>query len=104
MITEKNLTELQELAEAGIKVELAGANSFRVYGFYKSGDALIDFNAMSITTRYDTIRLFEEDDELLRIITWLNYDWWDRSKDRHDGWKEPDANWARFYEKFNILS
>lgn len=102
MITEKQFKELQELAEANIKVELNGGNRFLVYGFYKSGDALVDFDAMSITTRYDTIRLFEDDDDLARVLTWLNYDWWDSSKDRHEGWKTPDSSWLKFYEKYNI--
>lgn len=70
-------------------------------GFYKSG----------------TVKLIETDDKLTAIaryneetnieslydIVQLNYEWWISSKERFDGWKNPDQLWIPLLIKYNFI-
>lgn len=75
---------------------------FIVSGFYKSGEIKLveENNKLIAKARYDEETEIEE---LYNIVA-LNYLWWQRSKDRFDGWKNPDFNWIPLLEKFNFIT
>lgn len=79
------------LTERNISYEFQ-SGGFTVYGFYKSGIITLQTNkegTLTATSRYSKeteIRCF---DDLVR----LNYDWWDSSRHRFDGWKTPEEGW-----------
>ena len=66
-----------------------------VDGFYKSGTIKLIENEDELTAvaRYDEQ---SEIDSLYDLVS-LNHEWWIRSKDRFDGWKEPDLSWLPFF-------
>jgi hypothetical protein len=72
---------------------------FEVDGFYKSGTVFLlptsdrTFTAISRYNERTDIAFIED-------LVALNYEWWDRSKDRgFDGWKSPDCRWMALLEK-----
>ena len=74
---------------------------YMLEGFYKSG----------------IVKLIEEDDKLIAIsrynertnveslfdIVLLNYEWWVSSKERYEGWENPDNMWIPLLLKFNLI-
>lgn len=67
---------------------------YEIEGFYKSGIIkLTENNDGSLTAhcRYDEKREIESYTDLLE----LNYDWWQRSRNRYDGWKAPQYGWDK---------
>jgi len=97
---------VNELIENNISVSIEYDQSINklVYilkGFYKS----------------DTIKLIETDDKLiaharyeeetliesLRDIVELNYRWWKSSKDRFEGWANPDSQWLPLLLKYGFI-
>jgi hypothetical protein len=77
-----------------------GNTVFRFENFYKSGTAdLVPVdgndpfnppNGFVAHTRYNK----EEEIQVWRDLVWLNYYWWLDSKERSDGWSNPDPKWA----------
>ena len=100
---------IKQLLEHKIPVELflteSGEVGYRVGGFYKSGtvdlvygsgafaDVMIAHQRYNKTARIDGIH----------DLVFLNYDWWQSSKDRDKEWAEPDANWLPLLVKFNLV-
>lgn len=76
--------------------------SLVIEGFYKSGEIYLTprkeggFIAVS---RYAETHDIESFDDLVH----LNYEWWKRSKDRFDGWSNPDKNWAADFERLGLV-
>jgi len=71
--------------------------AYEVSGFYKSGTIRIyeDEETLYAVARYD--ELTELDEEPFDSLVSLNYSWWQRSKERHDGWKNPDSKWLPYF-------
>ncbi len=86
---------IKELLSKGISVsEVTLENGFFIYaisGFYKSGTAKLwlENDQIYAKTRYDTITEIDSFEDLLR----LNFKWWEQSRDRFEGWKNPDSAW-----------
>lgn len=61
-------------------------------GFYKSGEIVLvsDKKDFIAKARYGEETKITNFDDLVH----LNYNWWQRSKDRFDGWKNPEEPWA----------
>lgn len=100
---------IEELIKNGIPVTCEYNSKteqieYVVNGFYKSGEIRLidDKNNGSLSSygRYNEIRVIFE----LRDIVELNYDWWQYSKDRFDGWKNPDGKWIPLLEKFELIT
>ena len=76
--------------------------AYKIYGFYKSGDAILVPKAggrLLAKTRYDN----EDDIDSFRELVALNHQWWVRSKDRHDGWAAPAEPWATWMVEFGMV-
>lgn len=67
--------------------------AFEIHGFYKSGTVTL-FRALDdkiyAKARYDEVTEIETFDDLVT----LNWSWWNLSKERYDGWKNPDNGWV----------
>jgi hypothetical protein len=97
---------IEQLVYAGIPVTLqlasVGAFAFRLVGFYKSSGITITENEPGYwlaTARYnETTRI-----ECLLDIVGLNYYWWQRSKERSEGWAQPDEKWVPLLLKGDFI-
>lgn len=96
------IQQLGMIAERGIEINMLSATQFSVGGFYKSGTVEVDIEKETITSRYDEISEFNND--LKQSLTKLNYDWWNRSKDRYDGWSNPDSSWEPLLLEYGFIS
>lgn len=80
-----------------IDVKISIEDSGLVYaieGFYKSSIVKFTENkdgSLTAHCRYDEKEEIESYTDLLE----LNYDWWQRSKDRSDGWNAPQYGWDK---------
>lgn len=93
MMMMTNEEQLALLAECGVIVELAGTGKYRVGGFYKSGQVLVDLPSRTVTGRYDEVTSFDGE-ELIDHLIMLNDKWHLRSADRFEGWKEKELSWT----------
>jgi hypothetical protein len=84
--------QLGLLAERGVRVEMLGRFEFKVYGFYKSDSVTVHTVNQTLTARYNEVDEFMVEDLTSALVT-LNHQWWERSRERYDGWAEPDAAW-----------
>lgn len=94
---------IAELIAAGVEV-LVRKNSFVLAGFYKSGEVQLmsgpDGKLIAIDRYSATVQINE-----LRDIVELNFDWWDRSRNRGvDGWKNPCDMWLPLLKRFNFVT
>ena len=87
---------IEELVRAGVSVTVSYDKTqnklqYEVPGFYKSGSVLLfeTDSGLIASARYSEVTAIKT----LRDLIWLNYDWWQRSKDRFDDWKNPDPIW-----------
>ena len=62
--------------------------SVEMQRFYKSGNILLSEDEGQITakSRYDGTDIIDSWSDIVS----LNYSWWDSSKDRYDGWLNPE--------------
>lgn len=108
-----------ELLDADIPVslqlEVVGHRAHIMYivdGFYKSGTIKIR-ELMSTEVEADTLggplyRTYARYDERIDIssleeLTRINAAWWQRSRDRADGWKQPSEKWIPLLERFGFI-
>lgn len=96
-------TFIEELVEAGIPVSLQKGGSFHIEGFYKSSGVTIvkssEFDYWLAESRYSQIDRIED----LNDIVGLNYYWWQHSKDRYEGWAQPEAAWIPLLVQFGYI-
>ena len=88
-----------------VEIEINPINEnliYKINGFYKSGlIQLEEINGELIATaRYNE----KTDINELRDLVYLNYKWWNLSKERYDGWKNPDQNWISLLEEYNFIT
>lgn len=92
---------LQECLENNLEFTIS-KNGIKFDGFYKSNTVTLTPNedgSFTAVARYgekDNIR------ELLDLVS-LNYEWWQKSKDRHDGWASPDPKWVALLIKHGLV-
>lgn len=98
----KYMSQLDELAQLGIEIHMKTMYIFEVYGFYKSGTVLVDIQDETVTARYDEVSTIYDED-LIQTLVDVNYDWWQRSMNRHDGWRNPDSNWESLLAKYGMI-
>lgn len=98
---------IEEILKEGISVLMEhniefDRTEYIIHGFYKSGTVkLIECEdaALQAIARYDQKTYVNS----VRDIVELNYDWWQKSKDRFDGWKEPDPFWIKLLLKYDFI-
>lgn len=74
---------------------------YEISGFYKSGNVklYIDNDDIICSQRYDRSDVVESFKDLVGI----NFYWWNSSKERYDGWKDPDHNWTNSLIEFGYI-
>lgn len=103
-MNEKLLLLVETLVRNGIDVELTlyhGNIAARPKnGFYKSDGCAFLYcdknDEMFLDTRYGE---HTEVSSLGDVVS-ESYHWWDRSKERFDGWKRPAKEWMSLYKEF----
>jgi hypothetical protein len=103
---EKMLDILKEISKYIINIEMQYDENYDrceylIDGFYKSGTVRLykHENTILVESRYQQIDEIEDIEDLVR----LNYRWWINSRDRYDGWKNPDSRWIPLLEKYNLI-
>lgn len=98
---------LQELLETGISLQIGydrklEQSTYAVSGFYKSNyvELIESDDKLIARARYNEITEIES----LQDLVLLNYCWWDLSKDRFDGWKNPNSQWLPLLIKFGYVT
>lgn len=93
---------IQELLEAGVDVSLT-KDGFVVDGFYKSGTIEVKQNignGWEAFARYGSVDPIRDTIDVVGI----NYHWWQQSKDRFDGWSQPDSRWLPLLVKYGYVT
>ena len=92
----------------GVKLEynaIKERNEYIIDGFYKSGTIkLIERvgygdNAFLAESRYDQIDFINTFNDLV----YLNYEWWMDSRERYEGWADPDPQWLPHLIGANLI-
>lgn len=91
---------IEEILKKGFILELTYniANERFEYGldgFYKSGKIIIyenDYGSLTAVSRYNQIDIIENFYNLVA----LNHQWWYSSRERFDGWSQPDSKWLPY--------
>lgn len=83
---------------SGVRVLETGELAYELQGFYKSGDIkLFERNgSLFAMARYDELTELSENEPFDSLIS-LNYQWWQSSKDRWGGWKNPEEKWLKYF-------
>ena len=85
-----------------IKCEFVPSRGFvyEVDGFYKSGTISIEEvdGKLIATARYNETTEINEPKDIVE----LNFEWWNFSKDKFDGWREPSENWKRLFDMYEL--
>jgi hypothetical protein len=80
-----------------------GRIACRLSGFYKSSGLSIyeDDGVIYALARYGEVDALGENpfESLVRI----NYRWWQSSKDRYEGWKNPEACWLPHFLRMGLV-
>jgi hypothetical protein len=92
---------IEELVEEGIPVTLQKGGSFHIEGFYKSSGVTVQLedDGWVAVARYNEVTQIET----LHDLVGLNYHWWQCSKDRFDGWSQPESAWVPLLLKFGYI-
>ena len=97
---------IHELLKRDIPVELglsgAGQIYFLVGGFYKSDVVALhplDDGGFEVRSRYGRSMQVHN----LHDLAIENFHWWASSKDRHEGWRQPDRLWAPILLEYGLI-
>lgn len=100
---------IEEIVKNGIPIQLSFNKEknkmiYTIDGFYKSGSIDLEEkdggNDLIATARYGEQTLVCNFNDLVS----LNYDWWMYSKDRYDGWKNPESCWLPFLIDMGLVT
>lgn len=98
---------IQKYLERGGQIEIVmhkGEPAISLVGFYKSNRLLLlpkndGEDYVQSIARYDereTVRVWYD-------IVLINYHWWVESKDRFDGWADPDHVFLEDFKRHNLI-
>ncbi len=97
---------IQEALESGITFTIqfnktTGKTEYIADGFYKSGTITLteEDNVLVAKARYDERCEITD----LRDLVMLNFKWWERSKERYEGWKAPANQWLPLLIKEKLI-
>jgi hypothetical protein len=97
------LKALSFLAERGVEVALLSETTFYVCGFYKSGGVNVNIETNTITARYNEVTEVSEWSDLVDTLISVNLDWFERSRDRSEGWSKMDEAWAAVQRDYEMM-
>lgn len=92
---------LLTLIEKGFEITLSKSGII-LDGFYKSGTVKLEpkeDGTFIAHTRYNQTDDIGDFDDLVK----LNYEWWQKSKDRSEHWLEPEADWKNEMIRLQLL-
>lgn len=97
---EKLIRELLEkgFTISGVSLSEHGDLEFELQGFYKSGSIKLYNNsnyiyALARYNEHTELSITNPFDSLVN----LNYEWWEKSKSRYEGWSQPDSKWLPYF-------
>lgn len=76
--------------------------AYEVDGFYKSGTVKLVENPDGTFVAHARYNETTTIDTLLDLAC-LNHNWWCNSRDRFEGWKNPDSAWIETLKEFNLI-
>lgn len=91
---DQHLRSLGFLADCGVMIQMISYDKYDVYGFYKSSKVTVDLTNKTISGRYNEVDEIYESLPLEKQLLIINKYWWERSKDRWDGWSEFSNTWS----------
>ena len=99
---------IEELLSHGVKISLDIDNNgvyYKVDGFYKSGSISLYQINYEKSPHFKAISRYGEVDYIddLCDLALLNLRWWNTSKGRFDGWRQPDSNWKSLLLKCGLI-
>lgn len=73
----------------------------KIDGFYKSDGIHLREreDGLYVTARYNEITKIDSFSDLV----YLNYRWWFNSKDKYDGWNNPEPEWLPLFIKYDLV-
>lgn len=73
---------------------------YEIDDFYKSGTISIEEEEGKLiaTARYNEKTEINEPKDIVN----LNYEWWNFSKDRFDGWRKPSETWKKLFDMHGL--
>lgn len=82
---------------SGVTLSENGDLQFELQGFYKSGSVKIyaDSNYIYALARYNEITELNYTNPFDSLVN-LNYEWWQKSKSRYEGWSQPNSDWLPY--------
>lgn len=100
----KLINLVRELLEKGFSINEVsilenGELGYHLSGFYKSGHVILheDTNFIYALARYNEVTLLNDYENPFDSLVMLNYNWWQKSKDRYEGWVNPDPKWLPYF-------
>ena len=94
---------LNELLEANFEYSVSKAGVY-LEGFYKSSGITLVYDDVEqnwvATARYNEKTVVNTLDDLVH----LNYQWWQYSKDRYEGWANPEEEWLPLMVKLGLVT
>lgn len=90
-----------ELIEKGFELRVRKSGVL-VDGFYKSGSielVLNNENELIAKSRYEQEDVIESFEDLVS----LNYEWWQKSKNRNDHWLNPTKQWGELMVELGLV-
>lgn len=94
---------LNELLEADLNYTVSKAGVY-LEGFYKSSGVTLNYDDVAqqwvATARYNEKTVVDTLDDLVH----LNYQWWQFSKNRYEGWANPEENWLPLMVKLGLVT
>lgn len=95
-----------ELIKSGVDVIVQYNNKtnkleYILDGFYKSCTVRLyeEMDSLWAQSRYDNVVSIE----CVEDIVMLNYYWWQKSKDKFNGWENPDYRWLELLKKYDLV-
>lgn len=95
---------LKDLLARSVPVFLTlrnGEIAYEISGFYKSGLVTLyeEGGSLYVEARYGEVDQVESFDDLV----YINYKWWQRSKERYDGWVNPEDSWVEDMVRLGLV-
>lgn len=96
---EKLIRELLEkgFCFSGVYLLETGEIAYELQGFYKSGTIKLyqDDNYIYALARYNEITELSATNPFDSLVD-LNYEWWQKSKNKWSGWEKPEQIWTKY--------
>jgi hypothetical protein len=82
----------------GVSLLETGELAYELTGFYKSSGIKLyeDSTYIYALARYGEITILNDGENPFDALVYLNYEWWNKSKNKFEGWVNPEEKWLPF--------